>query len=326
MDRLEASWREIPPITRTWVTLTVVMSLLTFFQLVAPLHLIFDWHYIARRREWWRIFTSFLYFGPFGIDFVLHMFFMSRYCRQLEEGSFRSRPADFAFLLLLSACTLVAVAALFPALQLRFLGGPLSFVLVYVWSRRNPYLHMSLFGVFNFSAPYLPWVLLAMGAILHELPVADLIGAAIGHVFWFLEDVYPLLLDRNGRRRARILKAPRFMRVWFGQAQTPEELEADIAEPVVAAAAAPVQEEVPPPPPPPVQQQEQVAPEEPAEEQHPPVIDLPATEPESSVKPRKSYANQDEDHSNATAAAAPAESSSSAGAYWDNLGTGNRLS
>jgi len=29
---------------------------------------------------------------------------------------------------------------------------------VYVWSRRNPFVQMSFLGLFNFTAPYLPWV------------------------------------------------------------------------------------------------------------------------------------------------------------------------
>jgi Derlin-2/3 len=50
--------------------------------------------------------TNFLYFGPFGIDFLFHMFFLVRYCRNLEEGSFRGRSADFFYMLLFGAVLL----------------------------------------------------------------------------------------------------------------------------------------------------------------------------------------------------------------------------
>ena len=33
-----------------------------------------------------------------------------------------------------------------------------SLLQVYVWSKRNPHVHMSFLGLFTFTAPYLPWV------------------------------------------------------------------------------------------------------------------------------------------------------------------------
>jgi hypothetical protein len=42
-----------------------------------------------------------------------------------------------------------------------FLGSSLAFMMVYVWGRRNQHVRMSFLGLFQFRAPYLPWVLLA---------------------------------------------------------------------------------------------------------------------------------------------------------------------
>lgn len=46
-----------------------------------------------------------------GLDFVFHMFFLIKYSKSLEEGSFRGRSADFLWMLLigqkkLGSCTL----------------------------------------------------------------------------------------------------------------------------------------------------------------------------------------------------------------------------
>jgi hypothetical protein len=38
-----------------------------------------------------------------GLDFVFHMFFLVKYCKALEEGSFRSRSADFLWMLVFGA-------------------------------------------------------------------------------------------------------------------------------------------------------------------------------------------------------------------------------
>ena len=52
-----------------------------------------------------------------------------------------------------------------------FLGYSLTFMMVYVWGRRNETFPMNFLGLFNFPAPWLPWVLLAFSALLGASPV-----------------------------------------------------------------------------------------------------------------------------------------------------------
>lgn len=66
------------------------------------------------------------------------------------------------------------IVALF--VNLVFLGSAFTIMLVYVWSRRNPYVRMNFFGLMNFQAPYLPWVLLGFSLLLGNSVVVDLIG------------------------------------------------------------------------------------------------------------------------------------------------------
>ena len=65
-------------------------------------------------------------------------------------------------------------------MDLRFLGTSLTFMMVYVWGRRNAHVTLSFLGVFNFTAPYLPWVLLGFSVVLRSSPVVDLLGMAVG--------------------------------------------------------------------------------------------------------------------------------------------------
>jgi hypothetical protein len=89
---------------------------------------------------------------------------------------------------------------------MNFLGSSLTFVLVYVWARRNPFIPMTFLGLFNFSAPFLPWVLLGFSLLLsNSVPYGDVLGIIVGHAYYFLEDVYP---GTSGRRP---LKTP----AWF---------------------------------------------------------------------------------------------------------------
>lgn len=53
-------------------------------------------------------------------------------------------------------------------------------VQVYVWGRRHPYVHLNFLGLFNFTAPYLPWVLLAFSVTLRSNAVVDLLGIVAG--------------------------------------------------------------------------------------------------------------------------------------------------
>ncbi len=41
-----------------------------------------------------------------GLDFVFHMFFLIKYSKSLEEGSFRGRSADFLWMLLIGEALL----------------------------------------------------------------------------------------------------------------------------------------------------------------------------------------------------------------------------
>ena len=81
-------------------------------------------------------------------------------------------------------------------------------MLVYVWARRNPMVRMNFFGLLTFQAPYLPWVLLGFSLLLGNSVSVDLLGMAVGHIYYFLEDVFP-----NQPGGKRLLKTPIFLQV-----------------------------------------------------------------------------------------------------------------
>jgi len=208
LNTLEQWYYDVPIVTRVWTTAAVITSVLVQCQVVTPFQLFFSFGSVWGKRQYWRILTTFLYFGPLSLDFMFHLFFMSRYSRSLEESSFRGRTADFAWLLLYSATSLILLS---PLTSMPFLGSPLSFSLVYIWARRNPSVRLSFLGLFVFSAPYLPWVLLAFSLLMNNsVPRDDLLGIVVGHVYYFFSDIYPRI--RNG---ARPLDPPMFWRRMF---------------------------------------------------------------------------------------------------------------
>lgn len=72
------------------------------------------------------------------LDFLFHMFFLARYCKLLEENSFRGRTADFFYMLLFGATVLTAIVVgggMIPYLsasfaKIIFLSNSLTFMMV----------------------------------------------------------------------------------------------------------------------------------------------------------------------------------------------------
>lgn len=89
---------------------------------------------------------------------------------------------------------MTSLLILSPFLSLPFLGTALSSSLVYIWARRNPDTRLSFLGLLVFTAPYLPWVLMAFSLVVHGIvPKDELCGVIVGHVWYFFTDVYPSL-------------------------------------------------------------------------------------------------------------------------------------
>lgn len=203
MSLVEEWWRSMPPVTRSYISLSVLTTGAVALDVITPLKLYLNWGLVVRSGHFWRLFTNFLFFGNFSLDFLFHMFFLYRYCKMLENESFRGRTADFLFMLVFGASILVLIS---PLTSIDFLGPSLSFMLVYVWGRRNSQQVVSFLGIINFRAPYLPWVLLIFSVILGSSPSMDILGIFAGHVYYYLADVYPAMTGVSLLKTPQILE------------------------------------------------------------------------------------------------------------------------
>lgn len=203
MPMVEEWWKAMPPVTRGYVSLAVLTTAATTLELITPLKLYLNWKLVFTRGEMWRLATTFLFFGTLSIDFLFHMFFIYRYSKDLERNSFRGRTADFLYMVLFGAALLLMLSPLFP--HVIFFSFSLSFMMVYVWARRNAHQVMSFFGVITFTAPYLPWFLVAFSYMLGGSLVKDLMGVFVGHVYYYLKDVYPRMTG------VQVLKTPKVL-------------------------------------------------------------------------------------------------------------------
>ncbi|CAL1540594.1 unnamed protein product [Lymnaea stagnalis] len=212
----QQEYMQMPPVTRAYTTACVLTTLAVQLDLINPFQIYFNPELIFQKYQLWRLVTSFLYFGPIGFNFLFNIIFAYRYCRMLEEGSFRGRTADFFFMFIFGGFFMIIIALF---VNLVFLGSAFTIMLVYVWSRRNPYIRLNFFGLMNFQAPFLPWVLLGFSLLLGNSVIIDLMGIAIGHVYFFLEDVFPQQTPGG----FKVLKTPNFLKMLLDPAPNQED-------------------------------------------------------------------------------------------------------
>lgn len=202
---LEQWFYEMPVCTRWWMTAALSASVLVQCHVLSPYQLFYSVRTVFFKSQYWRLITTFFYFGPLSLDLLYHIFFLQRYSRLLEESSGRS-PAHFSWLLTFASTLLLCIAPIF---SMAFLGSALSSTLIYIWSRKNPDTLLSFLGLLVFKAPYLPWVLLCFSLIMHgTVPKDEMCGIVVGHsrlliflrfrkliplVWYYFNDIYPPL-------------------------------------------------------------------------------------------------------------------------------------
>lgn len=219
LPTLIQAYMSMPPVTRFYTTACVLTTLAVHLELVSPFQLYFNPNLIFKKFQFWRLITTFLFHGPFSFNFMFNILFTYRHCAMLEEGAFRSRTADFLYMFIIGA-SLMCLMDFY--VNILFLGHAFTVMLVYIWSRQNEHVLMIFFGIFNIHAPYLPWVLFGFSFALGNTVLVDLLGIAVGHIYFYLETICP---DRFG---FRLLKTPRFLERLFEIEE--EEEEADLNE------------------------------------------------------------------------------------------------
>jgi Derlin-2/3 len=245
------SWyMEIPPVSRLYLTGAFLTTAGCALEVISPYTLFFNYDLVFEKGQVWRLITSYLFFGVFSVDFLFHMYFLVRivsldclydtfgtrrcgpmygtlrcgpmayncttswllqvrYSRLLEEGDFRGRTANYVLFLLFGIFNISIVASKF---NVEFLGSALTFMMAYVWGRRNEDVKMSFLGFLTFHAPYLPWVMLTFSMLLGNSILMDLIGICVGHAYFFLEFVFPVLADARGWQVRRVMEPPAILR------------------------------------------------------------------------------------------------------------------
>eukprot|EP00013_Stygamoeba_regulata_P011334 CAMPEP_0177671588 /NCGR_PEP_ID=MMETSP0447-20121125/24805_1 /TAXON_ID=0 /ORGANISM="Stygamoeba regulata, Strain BSH-02190019" /LENGTH=213 /DNA_ID=CAMNT_0019179033 /DNA_START=221 /DNA_END=862 /DNA_ORIENTATION=- len=202
MNPILAYYHSMPPVTKTYATAVFLTTLALHLDLLHPLTLWLNFWSVWHNYEYWRLITTFLVFDTqFGLNMLFHTWFIIRHSTSLEDGFFRGRVADYLFMWGFMAVLLVGIefgmAHAGLGYSLSFLAPSLSFGVFYYWSRKHPYVRMNFLFVFDFTAPWLPWVIMAFGFLLGNSPLYDLLGVLVGHLYFYLADVVPLTVGRK---------------------------------------------------------------------------------------------------------------------------------
>ena len=150
-------FREAPPITRSWVSASVVVALVTSQRWVDLKSLCFSERAVVHNGEWWRLVTNFFFMGDAltSIFFWVQIYHFCECLKVLELVKYRWEPADFIKMIVCSAAGLLLLKQYFPSMI--FLGSPMVMVFVYIYARTYEAQVMNLFGFFQIQCGWLPF-------------------------------------------------------------------------------------------------------------------------------------------------------------------------
>ncbi|CDJ51052.1 hypothetical protein, conserved [Eimeria brunetti] len=206
MEQVDLFFTHIPPVTRVCLVSSTLLMALCTLEIISPFSLYMNWQLVFTHGQVWRLITCFLFFGTFSLHFFWNVYVLIFYCSTLEE---HRRSATFLWMLICTGGLLLAFSYIF-GVSSYFFSGSMINVMTYIWGRRNPNTRLSIFFM-PVQAPYLPF-LLALLSLLVGWNMADhLVGIAVGHFYYFFEDVYPLLPTSKG---FRIFRTPRIL-MWL---------------------------------------------------------------------------------------------------------------
>jgi Derlin-2/3 len=213
MVLLEELLTNMPPVTRIVVGSSALLAVLCSLEVLTPLSLYLNWDLVFYEKQWWRPFTCFFFFGEFSFHFVWNTYIYLQYCSSLEEVGFRGRSADFVWMLVSTGILLLLLTA---TLQLSaiFLSSALMDVMIYLWSKKNPHVMVQVIFV-TMRAAYLPFMLTFLSVLLGGTVTDHLLGIAVGHVFYFFTEIYPLMPTSGG---FRLFRTPSVLKTIMGQA------------------------------------------------------------------------------------------------------------
>ena len=138
------------------------------------------------------------------MPFLMNTYVMYQNCLRYEKNPYNTGggggTADFIAMVLFGIVVFSIFGVVF---NLMLLAPLMRYMIVYVWSRREPTSVLNFFG-FKFQSLYLPWVYCGMDMLMGGSIQPALMGIGVGHLYYFLVDVFP------GIQGFELIVTPRF--------------------------------------------------------------------------------------------------------------------
>mmetsp|Transcript_3588 Transcript_3588/g.7422 ORF Transcript_3588/g.7422 Transcript_3588/m.7422 type:complete len:214 (+) Transcript_3588:54-695(+) len=194
--------KTFPPITRLYLLISVIANFLVFINFMNPMQIFLNFQLVFYKFNVWRLFSHAFFFGRAGVKTFFYIFFFSRYSKALESLSFQGRGADYLYLLF-SGNSILLLLKLFVS-EANFLGPGLTFMIVYIWGKKNAQHQINLINMFHIKGSSLPLVLMITSWFLRQKTLKfDIMGIMAGHIYYYIEEVYPRLSGGQ-----KIIKTP----------------------------------------------------------------------------------------------------------------------
>ena len=203
MDIINFLFNESPIITKMLVLSSFATSILVWTGLINTLDIYLNFGLIIKNYEICRIFTTFLYFGEFNLNLVLHMLIFYRDSKILEKKIFHGNAADYLYFILFCMIILLILSPITNAI---FLSSSLNFAMMHYWGRKSKVTNVEFMGVFTFRAPYLTIFYLLISYLLGYEYKSLIIGIFVGHVYYFLKEILPRI---KGVKGIKLLETPK---------------------------------------------------------------------------------------------------------------------
>lgn len=181
----------LPPVTVALFTCVAFVIVLVSLDVVYPFQLVFSPTLVFEQRQYWRLITTFLYFGQLNLQTLLELHWVYTVSRLIEEQYFHRRSADYAAMLI-TIFLMIASLRISNVVDISFLSYMVVSVLVYLFGRLLPHALVNFLPFVSIEARWLPLLVLAWSAFFGKGNLrVDFISSTVGHVVWFLLEVFP---------------------------------------------------------------------------------------------------------------------------------------
>lgn len=182
---------DIPPVTRTLFVTMFMFTLFSGLGVIPSWLFILYWPIVIRKLQIWRMFFTFCHLGRLGLAFLIRMYFLYTYSKQLEIGVFFGRPANYAWFLSVVSAIVLGLSAIVPS----YVNGEAFLIaIIHLWGRHATSVTVTMYGFIQIPAKYLSLTLLALDLIITGgISPSNIYGLLGGHLYYFLDSVYPAM-------------------------------------------------------------------------------------------------------------------------------------